>query len=254
MVLIYLLKSLLLPPGGNLLCLLFGAELRRRRHRYGTALFAFGAVTLILCCLPITGVVLLRPLERVPVISAEALAATDAIVVLGADRMRNAPEYGGDTVDDQSLRRVRYAARLARASGLPVLVSGGSVFGNAGKSIADVMADALREDFGVTPRWIEGASRNTAENARYSAELLTRDGIRRVAVVSDAIHLPRALQAFRHYGLTPTAAPTSFFAGPGAGGMLQDWLPSASGLRLSYYALHEHIGRFYYRIRYGMEL
>jgi uncharacterized SAM-binding protein YcdF (DUF218 family) len=248
------LKALLLPPGGNLLCLLFGAGLRRRRPRLGTALFMFGIVTLVLCCLPITGIVLLRPLERVAVISAEALASTDAIVVLGADRVRNAPEYGGDTVDDQSLRRVRYAARLARASGLPVLVSGGTVFGNASKSIADVMADALREDFGVTPRWVEGASRNTAENARYSAELLARDGIRRVAVVSDAIHLPRALQSFRHYGLTAIAAPTSFFAGPGAGGMLQDWLPSASGLRLSHYALHEHLGRIYYRIRYGMAL
>jgi uncharacterized SAM-binding protein YcdF (DUF218 family) len=253
MALIYLLKYLLLPPGGNFLCMLCGLLLRRRWRRVGVGVFAFGTVTLLLCCLPITGLLLLKPIERVAVIDAAALASVEAIVVLSADRWRDAPEYGGDTVDDQSLHRVRYGARLARASGLPILVSGGVVLGDPRPALADLMATTLREDYGITPRWIERQSRNTAENARYSAELLLADGIDRVAIVTDAIHQRRALQAFRHYGLIAVPAPTSFFAASTGSTVLQDWLPSAAGLRLSYYALHEHLGRIYYRIRYGMD-
>ena len=251
MALIYLLKHLLLPPGGNLGCMLLGLLLRRRWRRGGTALIAAGASTLLLFSLPITGLLLLKPIERVPVIDAAALASVEAIVVLSADRWRDAPEYGGDTVDDQSLHRVRYAARLARASGLPILVSGGVVLGDPRPSLADLMVATLQQDYGLTPRWIERRSRNTAENARYSAELLLADGIHRVAIVTDAFHQRRALQAFQHYGLSGVPAPTRFFAASAT--VLEDWLPSDAGLRLSYYALHEHIGRIYYRIRYGME-
>jgi hypothetical protein len=34
------------------------------------------------------------------------------------------------------------------------------------------MAAALREVFDVPVRWLEGESRNTAENARFSADML----------------------------------------------------------------------------------
>ncbi|MCC6201732.1 MAG: YdcF family protein [Gammaproteobacteria bacterium] len=252
MALIYLLKTLVLPPGGNFLCMLIGLLARRRRHRLGSGLMVFGTVSLLLCCLPITGLLLLKPIERVAVIDAATLASVGAIVILSADRWRDAPEYGGDTVDDQSLHRVRYGARLARASGLPILVSGGVVLGDPRPALADLMATTLREDYGITPRWIERQSRNTAENARFSAQLLLANGISRVAIVTDAIHQRRALQAFQHYGLVAVPAPTRVFAAPAGGTVLQDWLPSAYGLRLSHYALHEHLGRIYYRLRYAM--
>ena len=52
-----------------------------------------------------------------------------AIVILGGGVRRHAAEYGGDTLGQLTLERVRYGARVARLTGLPVLVSGGSVFG-----------------------------------------------------------------------------------------------------------------------------
>jgi hypothetical protein len=36
-------------------------------------------------------------------------------------------EYGGDTLGRLTLERVRYGARVAKKTGLPVLVAGGSV-------------------------------------------------------------------------------------------------------------------------------
>ena len=63
-----------------------------------------------------------------PVTLAQARSA-QAIVILGGGVRRNAPEYGGDTVGRLTLDRVRYGAFVARATGLPVLVTGGVVRG-----------------------------------------------------------------------------------------------------------------------------
>ncbi len=71
------------------------------------------------------------------------------------------------------------------------------------------MAAALREVFGVPVRWLEGESRNTAENAHFSAAMLAGAGIERVALVSQAWHLPRASAEFERAGLEVVAAPPS---------------------------------------------
>src|SRR5258707_4562639 len=57
-------------------------------------------------------------------IEAAAREPHAAIVILGAGRRVYAPEFGGETVDEFGLERVRYGAALARLTELPVLVSG----------------------------------------------------------------------------------------------------------------------------------
>src|SRR5262245_59038606 len=58
----------------------------------------------------------------------EAVKGVDAIVVLGADVVHHAPEYGGgETVGPLTLERLRYAAHLERATRLPVLVTAGRI-------------------------------------------------------------------------------------------------------------------------------
>jgi len=105
----------------------------------------------------------------------------------------------------------------------------------------------LREDF-VTPlRWVEGASENTAENARLSSALLHRDGVKRILLVTDAMHMPRAKMAFARTGLDVVAAPTLFFGFTGFA--LGDFLPSAEGLRRSHYAIYEWLGLAWYRMQ-----
>ena len=50
---------------------------------------------------------------------------------------------------------------------------------------AQLMADSLRDDFGVDVRWKEEQSRTTWENAQMTADILLAQGIKRVVVVME---------------------------------------------------------------------
>lgn len=82
-----------------------------------------------------------------------------AIVILGGGVRRHAPEFGGETLGRLTLERVRYGARVARETRLPLLVTGGALFG--GSTEAALMKRALEEEFNVAVRWTEERSRDT---------------------------------------------------------------------------------------------
>lgn len=249
----YLLKSLILPPGGLLLLWLAGLLLLRRHAVPGRLLLWGGLVVAYLLCTPLVSGLLLQRLQTFPALSAVEIerAAAGAIVVLSAERYRDAPEYGVDTVGDHTLARVRYAAHLHRLTGLPVLVSGGHVLDREGDSLARVMADSLLQDFGIDidAVWLEDQSRNTAENARFSRALLERRGIDNVFLVTHAVHMPRAVEAFGRTGLQVIPAPTRFHRFREGDGVLL-LLPSAGAVVGSYMALHEIGGRLWYALRH----
>lgn len=48
---------------------------------------------------------------------------------------------------------------------------------------------------------LEDRSRNTSQNAEYSAEILAEQGIRRILLVTSAHHMPRAKRLFEAQGL-----------------------------------------------------
>jgi uncharacterized SAM-binding protein YcdF (DUF218 family) len=228
-------KALVLPPGGPLLLAVAGLVLARRAPRAGRTLAWIGVVTLLLLSLPIIATWLARPFDRAPFAPAEAQGA-QAIVILGGGTRRSAPEYGGDTLGRLTLERVRYGAQVAKATGLPVLVSGGSTFG-AVSSEAALMRSTLHQEYGVAVRWAEDASRNTDENARLSAAMLKRDGVDRVVLVAHAIDMPRAAAEFAEAGMATIPAPTGLLSRIEPAPM--DFVPSASALLLSHDALYE---------------
>jgi uncharacterized SAM-binding protein YcdF (DUF218 family) len=163
----------------------------------------------------------------------------------------NAPEFGGETVGFMVLERLRYAARLARETGLPVLVSGGAP-GTAGSAEAQLMSRTLKEDFGVPVRWVEDRSWDTAQNARLSADMLRAAGIKHVILVTHAMHMPRAMLEFSHAGLAPLAAPTGRFEAPLAQslpGEIRRWVPSARAAYFASMASHEWLGLLVAKIR-----
>jgi uncharacterized SAM-binding protein YcdF (DUF218 family) len=251
LLLVKMVTALVLPPGFVLLLGVLGLVLLRRRRVWGTGLLGASLALLWLLSAPAVGRVLLHGLETYPALDTRALAAAEAgaIVILAGGRERAAPEYGGETVSRMTLVRLRYGARLYRQTGFPVLVSGGRVFGG-GRSEASLMRTALAEDFDVPVRWVEGESRNTAENARLSAKVLNESGVRRVILVTDAWHMPRAVSAFERAGLQVVAAPTRFhLRDPGKPFPLR-WLPDADALLMSARALHEYVGRVWYVLRY----
>jgi uncharacterized SAM-binding protein YcdF (DUF218 family) len=107
------------------------------------------------------------------------------------------------------------------------------------------MWDSLRQDFGVEVRWMETLSRNTAESAKFSRAILEPYQMDRVLLVTHAWHMPRARMAFEKAGFTVIPAAAGYAHGPLAA---TDLLPSATGLRFTYLALHEWIGLVWYRL------
>jgi uncharacterized SAM-binding protein YcdF (DUF218 family) len=240
-----LLGGLLLPPLNLLLLAAIGLFMRKRRRRVGSALVAGSLVLLAILSMPWVGD-RLEATWQTPYLPLRADQA-DAIVVLGGGVYEAAPEYGGDTVNAVELERLRYAAQLYRRFGKPILVAGGAPSG--GPPEAPLMKATLEREFGVPVRWVDATSNDTEENAGNAAAILKPYGIRRVFVVSQAWHLPRALVWFRLAGLEPVPAGTGF-AGTGKRLTPDAFIPSGRGLQSSYIAFHEAVGMLWYRIRH----
>jgi len=238
------MSAFLLPPGNLLLLFLLGLGLLRRRPRLARGLLVLATVGLWLLSVPVVANRLLASLEEGPPARFE-FSRAQAIVVVGAGRYRDAPEYGGDTASSLALERLRYAAWLARQSHLPVLVSGGSPEGRAPE--AGFMKQILEREFGVPVRWVEDASRNTWENAQLSRRLLAPQGIDTILLVTHAWHMPRARRAFEAVGFRVIPAGTRFHRTQST--MATDWLPDAQALLDSHFAFHEWLGLAWYRLR-----
>ena len=247
-------RGLILPPASLFVVIAIGLALLRRRPRTGRIIAGTGLALLAFLSTPGGARLLVAPLERMTApVQAPERAGAQAIVVLAAGRLRRAPEYDGRDIPDYvGLARLRYAAHLQRQTGLPILVSGGSGTSDTDPdarrtSEADSMAAALREDFGVPVKWLEGSSRDTAENAAFSAAILRAEGVKRILLVTDAMHMPRASAVFTRAGFDVVSAPTMFFGQQPLSFVA--WVPSAEGMRRSWYASYELIGIVWYRVR-----
>lgn len=239
-----LLSALVLPPAGPILLALWGLWLSRRHPRTGRAISAGALLGMLALSLPPVAEALMQGLEDRPPIAAQDLARAQAIVVLGGGKRDAAREYGGDTVNAWTLERLRYAAVLQKRSGLPLLVSGGAPTG--GKPEAEAMREVVERELGGKVRWTETESRDTTENAAYSARLLKADGVARIALVSHAWHLKRAVELFEREGLQVFAAPTAYTR-PSTS-LFEHWRPSTSAFSSSTEALHEWLGLFVQRM------
>lgn len=165
----------------------------------------------------------------------------DAIVVLGAGRYLQAPEYRGDTAAAGTLERVRYAAWLHRETGRPILVSGGRPGGLGIRSEAEIMREILEEEFQVPVRWMEALSEDTLQNAAFSVELLKRDDIGRIYLVTHDFHMARAAEAFRGHAMEVVPMATGFQR-PVPESLLS-WLPSFEGLARNRGWIYEALAR-----------
>lgn len=210
----------LLPPSGPLLIVFAGLALGIRRPKFGSVIAMAGALALWLASTPLVVTLLTEKLGLAQPVNLTDAKQAQAIVVLGVGLQRT-QEYGGDTLGRLTLERVRYAAELARQTGLPVLASGGTP-SSATRSEADLMRQALQVEFSVAVPWIEDRSTNTRENAVGSAALLREKGVQRIVLVTHAFDAVRARRQFELAGLEVVSAPTHV-------PMTTDW--TKSGLR-----------------------
>lgn len=251
----YIIKQLAFPPSSLLLLLLLSLLLRKRWPRLAMTAFCCGFIGLYLMSLPITVEYAARALESEAPLSQShwpSLAQqADAIVVLGGGREANDPAWQADQPSLLAMQRLRYAARLAKASQLPMLLTGGLHYGQP-PSEAQIMADSLTQDFAIQARWLENDSRTTWENAQFTAAILHREGLRRVVLVTHAWHMPRSRWSFEQFGFQVISAPVGFLSAP-SGRPLKGWMPESQALWHNTALLNEALGAVLYRLSYSAQ-
>ncbi len=129
------------------------------------------------------------------------VAAAEAIVVLGGGI------EDGRTLSLVSLRRTVHGIRLYRQGLAPLMIFSG---GTAGQGAAEgpVMA-LLAVELGIPSDaiWVETQSNDTRTEALEVARLVRPKQVRKILLVTDAVHMKRASTAFQRVGFEVLAAP-----------------------------------------------
>lgn len=237
-----LATALLSPLGTALLLGLVGVLLTARMRRTGTTLVVLALAWLWLWSTPAASDRLQQHLEGTfPPRRVESLPRADAIVVLGGAMV---PPSATLPYPDLNMAadRVWHAARVYRAGKAPLIVaSGGSEPDVSAMPEAEAMAGFLAE-LGVPPTAIlrEGRSRNTRENAEFTAALLRGRQVRSVLLVTSALHMRRAAAEFERAGFQVVPAATDHSLAKVGG--LRRWLPDTGALDTSARGLKEVVG------------
>jgi len=247
-----LIKSFLLPPMLFLILALIGLGISMMWKKLGVAVAAGSLVLMLLFSMPVVTGMLMSGLQTYPAITEQnlkkALNDADALVVLGGGQRRMTPEFEQDTVSEYTLERVRYAAWLAKRTGLPLIISGGKRSKDS-LPVSELMQEVLQKEFVAIVDDIETTSRNTFENARYTAEVLNKHKMKKIALVTHAWHMPRAKKAFEHFDIQVIPAPTAFY-GQSKTLSVSDFIPSTNALNYSNIAFREIVGQFWYDLVY----
>jgi uncharacterized SAM-binding protein YcdF (DUF218 family) len=249
------LAALLLPPVPLLLLVLVGARLIVWQRFLGWMLVLLAVILLWLGACAGVGDWMGRALmSPPPPLSADRLAALKkaaaggkpgvVVLILGGGREALAPEYGVASLSEPSLERLRYGVWVSRETGAPMMFSGG--LGHAaepGNAEADVAAEIAQREFLRPMRWVETKSRDTRENAQYSAVLLRDLNVQQVVLVTHGWHMPRALRAFKEAAAHDKAQWEVVPAPMGLGQSVERpalrWIPSSEGMQLVRAVLRE---------------
>jgi uncharacterized SAM-binding protein YcdF (DUF218 family) len=159
---------------------------------------------------------LLIPLEHAyETTAADELADPAGIIVLGG-AVSGAADHGDRRVmlndsADRMIEAVRLAAKYPAA---PVIFSGGKgdLFEFEERETEAELARRFFEGFNIRPPRLklEDRSRNTLENAVFTARLVEPRPDQRWALVTSAFHLPRARALFEAQGFHIFPAPADF--------------------------------------------
>lgn len=175
-----------------------------------------------------------------------------AIVILGGGRRKGAidvPQYQIQDVSASTMERLRLGSRLAKAAHLPVLVTGGAPDRVSVKDIpeAQLMAHVLQHELGSPIKWIEAQSATTQENAAFSANILKKEHINQIYLVTHFWHMPRAKGFFESEGFQVIEAPTGFYQKDLFNPL--DFYPSNEGFQRNRWIWHEILGELWRRLK-----
>ena len=240
------LTQFVMPPASMAVGLLLAWALALvRLHRLSVTVAVLAIAQTMVMSFPPVADALLEPLQdKARAAAAEAPACCyDAIVVLGGGVTPAAPPLVMEPDLADAADRVWYAARLYhRGLARRIIVSGGSLLVTTSGPAA-TEAEAMRRflvDLGVPSEAIvsEGTSMNTLQNIRNVRQMV---GEARVALVTSAYHMPRALKLAHQGNLNVGAFPTDWHLPAEVRPSWENWVPSIAAMALSSISLREHV-------------
>ena len=217
-------------------------------RRSALAVLSISLLWLYLCSTSMFAEYLMSTLEEHhPPKAMSVLGEADAIVLLGG-AVRGDTHLGTLPDLNQQADRLLYAAALYKAGKAPLVVLTGGAEPNS-RPEAQLMKEVLVV-MGVPTRamLLENNSRNTNDNALYSAVVLNNRQIKRILLVTSAFHMRRAVPLFERQGFEVIPAATDYQRLVGSR-VLPGWLPSVGDLDRTTLAIREHAGYWAYRWR-----
>jgi uncharacterized SAM-binding protein YcdF (DUF218 family) len=153
-----------------------------------------------------------------------------------------------------------YGAKLYREGKAPLLIlSGGRIEWQGGGPPESADMAELVEAMGVPKSAIlqDPTSLNTRENAVNVKKIMASRGIRKVLLVTSAMHMPRSLLIFKKLGIDAIATPTDFLSsqqddselGNSSESFILNILPDADRLMRMTRAIKEYVGITIYWLR-----
>lgn len=251
-----LLSTLVLPPAGPLVLVIFGFLLIKisRKTNTGKALACVGLILAwLLSCQAIAVKLDAWLLQSYPVATMDTITKSkaQAIVVLGSGMQAQAAEYQNSAqLSATAAVRLRYGAWLAKQTKLPLAFSGGRGWAagqGSRQTEAEGAANYLKSLDLPAAKWLDDESSDTADNAKEMARLLQKDQANRIVLVTHAWHMERSVKLFEAKGFTVLPAPVYVITGESYA--LLNWLPSADGLRDSRNVLREALALLVMRLK-----
>lgn len=183
--------------------------------------------------------------------SKEVISTIDKVVILGGGVLpstvfRKNPEASGATYS-----RLFNGVRIFKQSNAKMLVLSGAGEEEDNESNAEIM-ERLATELGVPEDAIikETKSHNTFEHAIKFAKLFPKTDNMKIGIVTSAIHMPRAVQAFRKKvsqdAIIPI--PVGYIYSPFEYN-IESFIPSSDAFSTSSYAIHEWIGIVWHHFR-----
>jgi uncharacterized SAM-binding protein YcdF (DUF218 family) len=209
-----------------------------RFARTGRTIALAAIVVLIVAAITPLGLILMSPLEdRFPEPPTD-LPPPSGIIVLGGAINGPVSKARGQAAGEEIKRAVEAAILAKRYPEARIVFSGGSGSLFDVESTEAAEARKLLIELGVDPKRItlEDKSRNTVENAQFTAAILHPEPSEPWLIVTSAFHMPRAMGLFRKAGFEAIAYPVAYRTPP-----QWDFDPGRN-LRIFEIAVHEWIG------------
>lgn len=182
----------------------------------------------------------------------------ETVIVIFSGGVIRGIESGGEVYDQigpHSMMRLYRAFQVYGKTQSDIIIAGGNIYDQPGKSISEVMRSVLGS-WGVPSEQItiEERSKTTWENAVYSLDMLDKT-IKNIILVTSALHMPRSYRTFQRVIEEKGRTDLNLVPYPGdykTGNLPMDFssfLPSCGALDTFSAAFHEWLGNLFYRLK-----